>query len=99
MNTVHIGYVDVPIIEADLNEEELFGCFEFHPEPKIYIDSTLPPRYKAATALHEILEAISSIYGLDLSESQIRTLEASLAGIAFRQPDVTLRWLKLLGGS
>ena len=97
MNTVHIGYVDVAIIEADLNEEGLFGSFEFHPQPEIHIDSSLPPRYKAATALHEVLEAISAIYGLDLSEAQIRTLEATLAGIALRQPDVVLGWLKLLG--
>ena len=98
VGSVRIGYVDVPIYMENLDEEELFGYFDYHPQTKIGVDAGLPGRCKAATILHEVLEAISSIYGLDLSEAQIRCLEASLAQIALEDEEAVKGWLRLLQG-
>ena len=43
-----------------------------------------------------MLEAISAVYGLDLTEAQIRCLEASLAQIALEGDEEVRSWLRLL---
>ncbi len=96
VGSVRIGYVDVPIYMENLDEAELFGYFDYHPQAKIGVDRELPGRHKAGTILHEVLEAISSIYGLDLSEAQIRCLEATLAQIALEGEEEVKGWLRLL---
>ena len=96
VGTVRIGYVDVPIYMENLDEAELFGYFDHHPTAKIAVDRGLPGRHKAGTILHEVLEAISAVYGLDLTEAQIRCLEASLAQIALEGDEEVRSWLRLL---
>ena len=93
---IRIGYVDIPIYEENLDEAELFGYFDYHPKAKIVVDAGLPGRYRAATMLHEVLEAVSAVYGLDLSEAQVRCLETALAQIALEGDEAVRGWLRLL---
>ena len=94
-----IGYVDIPIQVTDLQEEGCFGYFQSHPDPQIAIHDQLSPLYTAATGLHEVLEAISAIYGLELTEGQVRTLETALVDIVKRNPRLCGEWLGMVAES
>ena len=96
IDSIKIGYVDVPLFEDDLDDDECFGYFESYPDPKICLHHTLSPLYKGATAFHEVIEAISAIYGLDLSENQVRTLETSIVDIVRDNPNRIREWINLL---
>ena len=96
IDSVRIGYVDVPVHLEDLHEEGCFGYFESYPKPKISLHVGMSPLYTAATGLHEIIEAISAIYGLDLEESQVRTLETALVSIVKDNPEYIREWIDAL---
>ena len=96
IDTVKIGYEDVEICLEDLQDEDCFGYFEAYPRPRISIHEGLKPLYIGSTIFHEILEAISSIYGLELTEGQIRTLETTLVEVVRRNPENAKRWIDLL---
>jgi len=91
--TIRIGYSDIPVEFKDLRAEDTFGYFEFYPSPKIAVDHRLAPPYAAATVLHEVLEAASAIYGLDLSEGQVRTLETVLVALVKENPESVREWM------
>lgn len=93
VDSIRIGYVDVPIHLENLYDADCFGYFEAYPTPKIGLHIGLTPLYMAATALHEIIEAISAFYGLDLTESQVRVLEAVIVEMVKRNPDQAAKWL------
>jgi len=76
---LQIGPMEVPVVYGDLSKEETWGEFQCLPSPKITVNKDLPRNIQALTILHEVLECITEIYGLKLSEGDIRTLEMSLA--------------------
>ena len=96
IDSIRIGYVDVPISLEDLHEDDCFGYFEAYPYPKIVLHSNLRPIYVAATAFHETLEAISAIYGLELTEGQIRTLETAIVDLILRNPGHAKKWMEMV---
>ena len=96
IESIRIGYVDVPICQEDLHEDDCFGYFESYPKPKIGLHIDMSPLYMAATGLHEVLEAISGIYGLDLSEGQVRTLETAMVEIVRSNPKAIRQWIGML---
>lgn len=75
----------IPVVVKKLEEGD-FGQFYFFPYPEIQISTGLREEVQTSTILHEILEMISEIYGLNLDESQIRTLEISLMAVFFQNP-------------
>jgi len=79
------GIYKVPIVLAEMPEGE-FGQFFFFPYPEIKVNSQLSEDVLTSTILHEALEMASEIYGLNLDESQIRTLEVSLMAIFAQNP-------------
>ena len=83
---ISIGPLQVPVLEVDLAAEETWGEFWCLPVPQIRVNQDLPKDLKALTILHEVLECITEVYGLGLSESDIRTLEMSLAKIVRENP-------------
>ena len=96
IDSLRIGYMDVPISLEDLHEDDCFGYFEAYPEPKIGLHVDMSPLYMAATGLHEVLEAISAIYGLDLAEAQVRTLETTIVDIVRRNPEYIRQWVEVV---
>ena len=96
IDSIRVGYTDVGVYLEDLKADDCFGYFESYPSPKISVHNGMSPLYVAATAFHELLEAISSIYGLDLTEAQIRTIENSLVDIVRRNPGSAKKWVELL---
>ena len=96
IDSIRIGYVDVPICLEDLHEDDCFGYFEAYPKPRIGLHRDMSPLYMAATGLHEVIEAISAIYGLDLAESQVRTLETVMVEIVRSNPEQIRQWLGAL---
>ena len=97
MTSIRIGYCDIPIEIKDIDDKDCFGYFEFYPKPLIAISHRLDLFYRSATVLHEILEAISAIYGLDLSEGQVRTLETVLVALAQGYPEEAGEFIRSLG--
>jgi len=95
-DTIRVGYVDVEVHVEDLSDDCCFGYFEAYPYPKIVLHSNLRPIYVAATAFHETLEAISAIYGLELTEGQIRTLETAIVDLILRNPGHAKKWMEML---
>jgi hypothetical protein len=70
--------------------QEEFGEFRYYPTPKIVVDELLEDPAAWMTLFHELLHAVSEMYGLELDEGQIRTLEVAL-GDAFRgNPELRL---------
>ena len=94
---LHVGPLQVPIVEKDMSLDETWGEFWCLPAPKIYINKDLPRDVKALTILHEVLECITEIYGLSLSEGTIRTLEMSIASVVQENPKEIREWLDMLG--
>lgn len=95
---LQIGPLNVPVVEVDLTAEETWGEFWCLPVPQIRVNQELPKDLKALTILHEVLECITEIFGLGLSESDIRTLEMSLAKIIRENPEEFREWLRMLDG-
>ncbi len=93
---LHIGPLQVPVIEKDMTKEETWGEFWCLPVPKIYINKDLPRDVKGLTILHEVLECITEIYGLTLSEGAIRTLEMSLTSIVKENPEEIQEWIEMV---
>ena len=73
----------IPVVCKKLDEGD-FGQFYFFPYPEIQVNTGLEEEVKTSTILHEVIEMISDIYGLNLEESQIRTLEVSLMAVFFQ---------------
>ena len=94
---ISIGPLQEPVLDVDLTAEEPWGEFWCLPVPQIRVNQDLPKDLKALTILHEVLECITEIYGLGLSESDIRTLEMSLAKIVRENPEEFREWLRMLG--
>jgi hypothetical protein len=80
----------IPVITTKMPKNE-FGEFFFFPSPKICISEELEDYMYSSTVLHEILEMVSEIHDLGLSESKIRTLEVSLMQIFRQNPALTER--------
>jgi hypothetical protein len=70
------------------DDGQLFGVFISFPIPKILIDGRFEsnPNHPTMTLLHECLEAISELYGLELTEQDIRCLELALHGLLKDNP-------------
>ena len=75
----------IPVVVTEMPEGE-FGQFFFYPYPEIQVSKKLNDEILTSTILHETIEMISDIYGLNLEESQIRTLEVSLMAVFFQNP-------------
>lgn len=70
--------------DRDLFKEgRLFGAFISYPQPMIIIDGRFEcnPNHPVMTLLHESIEAINEVYGLELTEQDIRCLELALYGL------------------
>lgn len=64
-------------------EGQLYGAFISYPHPMIIIDGRFEsnPNHPTMTLLHESIEAINELYGLELTEQDIRCLELALYGL------------------
>lgn len=84
---MHINWppYKIPVVFTKMPQDEL-GAFCFSPELKIEISDQLSRSLTSSTLLHEVLEMISEIHGLRLSESCIRTLETALCQIMTQNP-------------
>lgn len=86
MRTVRIGTQDVVVEFVPMVDGE-FGVFHAFPSPRISVNSSLPVEVQRLTLLHELIHAISDMYGLGLSEAQVRAMEQGL-GQVMSEPDV-----------
>lgn len=84
---IHWAPYSIPVVFTKMPKDEL-GLFHFSPELKIEISDQLSGSLLSSTLLHEILEMISEMYHLKLSESSIRTLETALCQIMVSNPEV-----------
>lgn len=73
-------HMDIPVSKLKMNQG-IFGEFSYFPIPYIHINSQLNGIEETSTVLHEVLELISEVNGLRLSETQIRVLETSLVSV------------------
>ncbi len=96
---LQIGPLEVPVVYGDLTKEETWGEFQCLPHPQITVNKDLPNDIKALTILHEVLECITEIFGLRLTEGDIRTLEMSLATIIKKNPQEFGKWVEDLTSS
>jgi hypothetical protein len=79
---LYVGGVRIAVERARMPQDE-FGEFKYYPDPRITVDELLGHPSAWMTLFHELLHAVSEMYGLELDEGQIRTLEVAL-GDAFR---------------
>jgi len=86
VRNIRIGTQDVVVEFVGMDNGE-FGTFNAWPSPVIRVATGIPVEAQRLTLLHEILHAISELYGLDLRESQVRALEQGL-GQVMTEPDV-----------
>ncbi len=86
MRTVRIGTQDVRVEVVALPDGD-FGDFNVFPTPVVRVNANLPFEVQRITLLHELLHAISDLYGLDLRESQVRAIEQGL-GQVMSEPDI-----------
>tara|TARA_Y100001963_G_C6616160_1_gene369407 strand:- start:141 stop:446 length:306 start_codon:yes stop_codon:yes gene_type:complete len=93
---LQVGPITLPVVFEDLTKEDLWGEFWPLPKPQIRVNSTLSKPIQALTILHELLECITEVYGLRLSEGDIRTLEIALGSLIKQNPQQTQEWLRML---
>lgn len=79
------GHYSIPVVVSKLSEGD-FGEFFFFPYPRITVNTGLKKEVETSTILHEVMEMISEINGLNLDESQIRTLEVGLMSVFLQNP-------------
>lgn len=79
------GHYSIPVVIHKLTDGD-FGEFSFFPYPSITVNSGLKKEVETSTILHEVMEMISDINGLNLEESQIRTLEVGLMSVFLQNP-------------
>jgi hypothetical protein len=79
---LYVGGVRIDVERARI-ASETFGEFKYYPRPSIVVDELLEPSSAWMTMFHELLHAVSEMYGLELDEGQIRTLEVAISD-AFR---------------
>jgi len=60
-------------------------------DAEILLNQSLKGAARALTLLHEVLHAISDMYGLDLEESQVRVLEQALGSFVKDNPKEAMR--------
>lgn len=93
-NFIKIGSHKLPVHYYQSNEEaeilakdrdlfkdgHLYGAFISFPLPMIIIDGRFEnnPNHPVMTLLHESVEAINQLYGLELTEQDVRCLELAL---------------------
>lgn len=87
---IRYAHYCVPVVISKLPEDD-FGEFSFFPHPQIKVNSCLRPEVETSTILHEVMEMLSDIHGLNLDESQIRTLEVGLMSVFLQNPWLTAR--------
>ena len=79
------GHYKISVVNQELTEGD-FGEFSFFPYPRITVNTGLKKEVETSTILHEVMEMISEINGLNLDESQIRTLEVGLMSVFLQNP-------------
>lgn len=90
---ISYGVYSVPVVREQM-PEGFFGEFTFFPYPEIKVNEGLEGVMLTSTILHEVLEMVSSMHGLNLKESEIRTLEVSLMGLLHQNPWFAKRLLE-----
>ena len=93
ITSVQIGPIDVPISIALLDERTM-GEYHHSPSPVIKINHKSSGIVKDMTIFHEVLEAITELYGLNFSERDIRTLEMSLCQFVKDNPYEVRQWVE-----
>ncbi len=92
VSLIRMGALNIPVIHDESMED--CGQYKSVEGPTVY---TGPPALEpgtaeyATTVFHEMLHAISDLYGLNLSESKVRVLEQTIAGMFRQNPE----WAKL----
>jgi hypothetical protein len=83
---IQIGHLKVRLETKDLGPE-LLGEYDDE-NAVIYIKPYLTAQIKRSTVVHECLHAISNMYGLELSENQVRVLESAVISLVDNNPDL-----------
>jgi hypothetical protein len=81
-----IGHLKINLETKDLGPD-LLGEYDDE-TATVFIKPGLTPQIKRSTVVHECIHAISSMYGLELSESQVRVLESALIHLVDNNPDL-----------
>lgn len=83
---VTIGSRKLPVRWKEDICEEVHGWYKSTPNPHIDLCSTLDEKEKVYTLWHEVFEAVSDMYGLEIPEQGIRVLENVVVGIIRNNP-------------
>lgn len=83
---IKVGHLELGVEERELGPD-LLGEFD-EMTCTIRVRPNISEQLRRSTILHECLHAISSIYGLDLTESQVLVLESSLTNLINQNPEL-----------
>jgi len=83
---IRFNALTVQVCAVERLGEDVFGLSSVHPSPTVSIDQSLDEKSKAMTLIHELLHVVSESYSLELSESQVCTLEQAITMILFQNP-------------
>ena len=90
LSRIKVGPTVVPVYK-DETLEGLFGCFENYPTQRILVKCQ-SQQQQDMTVLHELLHAVSDMYGLRLSESQVRVLEQVVTQLVADNHPLVAAW-------
>ena len=90
LSQIKVGTSYIPVFR-DETLDGLFGCFENFPTQRILIKGQ-SQHQEDMTVLHELLHAVSDMYGLRLSESQVRVLEQVLTQLVADNYPLVAAW-------
>jgi hypothetical protein len=83
---VNIGSRKIPVRWKKDICEDVHGYYKSVPNPHIELCSKLDEKEKVYTLWHEVFEAVSDMYGLEIPEQGIRVLENVVVGIIRNNP-------------
>jgi|TARA_R110000824_G_scaffold44703_2_gene129850 hypothetical protein len=76
---LRIGSYDVPVYEhPEIMSLGVWGFAQLSPEYRIFVASSVPIHQRRRTVLHESIEIINDVFGLELGEVKVRVLEQNL---------------------
>ena len=82
-----LGTWSIPVVVDKGASEDVFGYYDDCPTPRVVVTKAgAVGRNFPLTVLHELLHAVSDVYGLGLSEAKVRGLEQGLGSMILSNP-------------
>lgn len=80
--------LDIDVFYGPFEDDDQFGCYSSFPKPTITLEENIDGVVYFSTLVHELIEFINDVYGMELKEKDIRILEISILQLISSNPEL-----------